>query len=123
MGTLLNSLFDKKVFAFGGLVNFTGPAWVDGTPEKPESFLDAEDTALLRGFLDASKYVKMRPFVSNIDSGAFTGGGSTIGDVNITITEASFESDADIEKVAAKVGDVFVKEISKQGFMTANYAF
>jgi hypothetical protein len=32
-------------YAEGGLVNYTGPAWVDGTPSKPEAFLDAVDTA------------------------------------------------------------------------------
>lgn len=31
-------------YASGGLVDYTGPAWVDGTKQKPESFLDAEDT-------------------------------------------------------------------------------
>ena len=29
----------------GGLVDFTGPAWVDGSKAKPEAFLDAFDTA------------------------------------------------------------------------------
>ena len=31
-------------YASGGLVDYTGPAWVDGTKKRPESFLDAEDT-------------------------------------------------------------------------------
>lgn len=40
----------KKLPAFkdGGLVDFTGPAWVDGSKSKPEAFLSAEDTALLK---------------------------------------------------------------------------
>lgn len=37
----------------GGYVDFTGPAWVDGTKAEPESFLDATDTALLRSILDS----------------------------------------------------------------------
>lgn len=38
--------FAKKVtkFAEGGLVNYTGPAWVDGSPAKPEAFLSVSDT-------------------------------------------------------------------------------
>ena len=36
----------KKVRAFaqGGMVDFTGPAWVDGTKSRPEAFLNADDT-------------------------------------------------------------------------------
>ena len=110
-------------FAQGGLVDFTGPAWVDGTPSRPEAFLSAEDTAMIRSWLDSARYVRMRPFMSNIDSSSFGGNNTTIGDVNITITEASFKEDADYEKVAERVGEVFVKELEKQGFMSSNYAF
>ena len=121
---LLNlSTTPYRAYVSGGLVDYTGPAWVDGTPERPESFLDAEDTALLRKFLDASKYVRIDPLMSNINASSFVNGGSTIGDINITITEASFEGDADIEEVAHKVGEAFVRELGKTGFMTANYAF
>lgn len=34
----------KPAYAEGGLVDFTGPAWVDGSKTKPEAFLDPEDT-------------------------------------------------------------------------------
>ena len=46
-------LFDKiefdelskvKKYANGGIVDYTGPAWVDGTPTNPEAFLSVEDT-------------------------------------------------------------------------------
>ena len=107
----------------GGLVDYTGPAWVDGTPSRPEAFLSAEDTALIRGWLDSAKYVRTRAYMSNIDSSNFSGATNTIGDVNITITEASFKDDADYEEVAERVGQVFVKEIAKQGFMTPAFAF
>lgn len=32
-------------YAKGGLVNYTGPAWVDGTPAEPEAFLSSKDTS------------------------------------------------------------------------------
>ena len=78
---------------------------------------------MIRSWLDSARYVRMRPFMSNIDSSSFGGNNTTIGDVNITITEASFKEDADYEKVAERVGEVFVKELEKQGFMSSNYAF
>ena len=31
-------------YAQGGMVDYTGPAWVDGSKSKPEAFLDPEDT-------------------------------------------------------------------------------
>ena len=34
----------KMKYASGGYVDYTGPAWVDGTPGHPEAFLNAEDT-------------------------------------------------------------------------------
>jgi hypothetical protein len=33
-----------KHFLHGGLVDFTGPAWLDGTKSRPEAFLNAKDT-------------------------------------------------------------------------------
>lgn len=77
----------------------------------------------MRNMLDAASYLAYRPTISNIDSNAFGKGGINIGDVNITITEASFKEDADYERVAERVGAAFVKELGKQGFNTANYAF
>lgn len=39
---------DIRHFASGGMVDYTGPAWVDGTPERPEAFLDPDTTRLVR---------------------------------------------------------------------------
>lgn len=39
---------DIRHYASGGLVDYTGPAWVDGTPQHPEAFIDADTTKLLR---------------------------------------------------------------------------
>jgi hypothetical protein len=35
---------EYNAYAQGGLVDYTGPAWVDGTPSTPEAFLSAADT-------------------------------------------------------------------------------
>lgn len=39
-------------FAHGGLVDYTGPAWVDGTKSSPEAFLSAKDTANIASLRD-----------------------------------------------------------------------
>lgn len=110
-------------FAEGGLVDYTGPAWVDGTKTKPESFLDAEDTSLLRAMLDGWKHVRNLPFMSNVSGVAERGDGMSIGEVNVTLNEAQFNTDDDYETIAQKVGAAFTKELAKQGFSTARYAF
>lgn len=42
----------KKRYATGGYVDYTGPAWVDGTKTKPEAFLSADDTENVRKMID-----------------------------------------------------------------------
>ena len=39
------------VFKTGGLADYTGPAWLDGTKKKPESILNADQTDFLRNKL------------------------------------------------------------------------
>lgn len=51
----------KPAYAEGGLVDFTGPAWVDGSKTKPEAFLDSEDTANISALAQG-----LRAVVSNI---------------------------------------------------------
>jgi hypothetical protein len=45
MGLSLQDRGHFRRFKAGGLANYTGLAYVDGTPNKPEAFLNAEDTA------------------------------------------------------------------------------
>ena len=44
-----------KRYEQGGLINYTGPAWVDGTPSTPEAFLSADDT---RNFQELAKILQ-----------------------------------------------------------------
>lgn len=53
----------KPAYAEGGLVDFTGPAWVDGSKTKPEAFLDPEDTANIGALAQG-----LRAMVNNIFS-------------------------------------------------------
>lgn len=48
-----NVVYEKAVaFSKGGLVDYTGPAIVHGTPSKPEAFLNAEQTKQIREGLE-----------------------------------------------------------------------
>ena len=110
-------------YAEGGLVDYTGPAWVDGTKARPEAFLDATDTKLLRDMLDSFSYVSQKPFISQIDQKGITGQSVNVGDVNVNLYEAKLESDADYDLIAKKVGSAFTKEIQKTGLNLSAYAF
>lgn len=112
------------VFKTGGIVDYTGPAWVDGTKSRPEAFLSAEDTRMIRTLIDGWKYVATRPTITSIDGLLKDGSsGNTIGDVYVTLNEAQFNTDDDYELVAQKVGEAFTKELAKNGFSTASYSF
>ena len=60
---------DVKAYKTGGLVDYTGLAWVDGQKSKPESFLSAEDTANISDLTDALKDMKQQ----GLSIGSFVG--------------------------------------------------
>jgi len=108
--------------AEGGLVDYTGLAWVDGSMSKPEAFLSAYDTANIKALTDALNYVNIEPFrVPNLDK--INTSNQTIGDINITINGAEMKDDADFEDVARRVGQEFTKQLRKEGLNLASYTF
>ena len=108
--------------AEGGLVDYTGLAWVDGSMYKPEAFLSAYDTANIKALTDALNYVNIEPFrVPNLDK--INTSNQTIGDINITINGAEMKEDADFEDVARRVGQEFTKQLRKEGLNLASYTF
>jgi hypothetical protein len=94
-------------YATGGLVNYTGPAWVDGTPDRPESFLSAEDTERIG---NAAKLLADIPALnpsSNI-SNTNTSFGDTNIEINLNIDHISSDVDVDemLERVKQEIVDV-----------------
>lgn len=93
-----------KKFKLGGLVDYTGPAWVDGTPSRPESFLSADDTeniaaftnvlSSLRDLLDFTTY-SQNPTISN------TSHNNTTIEVNVNV--ASIASDYDVDSAVERI--------------------
>lgn len=91
---------DRYKYATGGLVDYTGPAWVDGTKSKPEAFLNANQTSLIGSF------AKSLERLSGTTSGSTFQG---IGDCTIDITIGSIGKDYDIDQAIAKVKDEIVR--------------
>lgn len=140
---LSGSKYSTYYYKKGGIADFTGLAWLDGSPAEPERILSAEQTRsfdnlvqimddlrtsgvsteALRGMLNWSTMVNVPNALSYIGSDAYQGNSSNIGDIYVNITEAQISDDRDIEELANIVGEKFVKEIGKQGFNTSRYNF
>lgn len=128
-------------YATGGIADYTGLAWLDGTPSNPERVLSPEQTKSfdsLVGIMDNlrssgvsmetisnmakwSTQVNVPSIFSHVGSDAYQGNSANIGDIFVNITEAQITDDRDIEELANVVGQKFVKEIGKQGFNLSNY--
>jgi hypothetical protein len=88
-----------KAYASGGLADFTGPAWLDGTKTHPEMVLSAKDTA---------NFVVLKDVLAEILEGASSisrpkqdKGGDNYYDVEINVENIS--DDYDVEKMAEKI--------------------
>lgn len=90
-----NATSGAKKYATGGLVDYTGPAWVDGTPGKPEAFLNANQTAMIATFTaNLAKMVSGKFPSSNIEAGS---------NCEINIDIGSIGADYDIDQAINKV--------------------
>lgn len=98
---------NAKKFAKGGLVPYTGPAWVDGTPSKPEAFLSAEDTRRIGELAELLENLPIFNPGFNSDNISTTNIGDTTIEVNINIENVSSDYDVDqaVERVKQDIVD------------------
>lgn len=73
----------------GGMVDYTGPAWVDGTKSKPEAFLSAADTANIAKLRDILSKVFESNSTSSDTSGQNQNTGDTYYEFHINVDELS----------------------------------
>lgn len=86
-----------KKYATGGLADYTGPAWLDGTKSRPELVLNQKDTQNFLQLKDVlGSFMKNRPAIDNSNST-----GDTSYEVSINVENVS--SDYDVEKMATKI--------------------
>ena len=79
-------------FADGGLVDFTGPAWVDGSHSSPEAFLSPEDTERIGR---AAQLLADLPLLSSAFDGSSVNNGESLIEVHINIEKIGDEVDLD----------------------------
>lgn len=90
-----------KRYKKGGLVDYTGMAWVDGTKSQPEAFLNAQDTRNL------SELKEMLAAHFNSTTNKSIGG-----DCTIYVNVDSISSDYDIDQAINKIKNEMVKSSS-----------
>ena len=91
----------------GGLADFTGPAWLDGTKSKPELVLNSHDT---------ENFIQLKDILSEIMQG--TGSiknqteksGDNYFDINISVEE--IKDDYDVEQLAIKIRKMIYDDAS-----------
>ena len=95
-GNTTNHKFYQK-YATGGLVDYTGPAWVDGTKSKPEAFLSSEDTYRIgKAAQVLSNIPAFNPSnESSVDSLNSQSFGDTSIEININVDSISSDYDVD----------------------------
>lgn len=95
--------FKAYHYATGGLADFTGPAWLDGTPAKPEIVLNAKDSA---------NFIQLKEILSEALNGNSDGAGTPRGDnyYDINVNVDSLSSDYDVEQVAKQIKKMIVSD-------------
>ena len=114
-GSAVRDAYYKKYLAFaqGGLVDYTGPAWVDGSRSRPEAFLSAEDT---RRIGEAARILADLPILSQpVNKDTITN--NTVGDTNIQIevNVDQIANDYDVDEAVNRVEQKIVEAAKYAG--------
>lgn len=88
---------DVKAYKKGGLADFTGPAWLDGTKSSPELILNARDT---------ENFIELKNILGSLmKSGITQTTSSSVGDMyfDIDINVDEISDDYDVEQLKKKI--------------------
>lgn len=102
-------------FLKGGLANYTGPAWLDGTKSNPERILSPRQTKLFESMVSS---LEKSANNSTINSGFNSS--YNIGEINTTIKVDKLDNQTDINKLVKQVEDKIVKDIRNRVSVSIN---
>lgn len=103
---LLKYGYINSRFKTGGLADFTGPAWLDGTPSAPELVLNSTDTKNFIALRDIlAETMRGSTITNNNDT---TTNGDTYVDVDINVD--SIDGDYDVEQLAQQVQQIITRD-------------
>ena len=108
---LINFKAAYSKYKDGGYVNYTGPAWVDGTPTKPEAFLNASDTQRMEALIGVLQQLGTglkSPTVSPNPTS-----NQTSNSIQVEINVDELGSEYDVEQLARDVQNTIYKNMTK----------
>ena len=108
------SPYAMSKFKSGGLADFTGPAWLDGTKSHPELVLDATDS---QNFITLKNILAQ--LLNGQGAGAIgSGGGDNYFDIDIS---AELGSDYDVDQLANRIKKQIYDDGTYRNVNTMNY--
>ena len=105
---------DVRAYKTGGLADFTGPAWLDGSKTKPELVLNARDTEnflLLKDILGS--------FIKNNTTTQNGKGGDNYYDIDISVDEIG--SDYDVDQLARRIKEQITEDSTYRNVNAINF--
>ena len=108
---LLNALKQAKIttkaYKKGGIADFTGPAWLDGTKKRPERILSPVQTELFESMVNSLESLNSTP--------GNTTSNSSINIENITITTGHLNAAQDFKEAGRTLAQELKTAISERG--------
>ena len=101
--TIPYNLLQPRKYATGGLADFTGPAWLDGTKSKPEIVLNQADS---------QNFIQLRDVLRDLNNQDSTYSNKTDSYIDIDINVDSIDSDYDVDQLANRVKEIIVEDSS-----------
>ena len=102
------------VYKNGGIADFTGPAWLDGSTRNPERILSPYQTKLFESMVQALEKMSTISIPSMPNFGGITAGSESnvsVGDIIVNVD--NLDTDDDYEELARKVSEVLMERIGR----------
>lgn len=101
-------------YAQGGIADFTGPAWLDGSPSAPERILSPLQTQLFEDMVASLQQIKVKVPNFFTPDGIQTGTAGqnfAFGDINISVD--SLDNDADLNDLAERIKEHIMDSLAR----------
>ena len=105
-----------QAYKKGGLANFTGPAWLDGTKSRPEAVLNARDTENFLQLRDILGEVLTK--ARNLGNSNSENNGDNYYDIDIQVDRLS--NDYDVDQLVRKIKKEITKDANYRNVRTIN---
>ena len=113
VGSRTREKFRAKQYKTGGLADYTGMAWLDGTKSKPELVLNAKDT---------ENFITLKDILSDLfrtGVGQTKNSGDNYYDFHITVEQIA--DDYDVERMIQKIKDEINKDATYRNVNSINF--